>query len=86
VKITRRNAEKAIGRAPDVVGSVGGWDDTGILKNYGGMDCITYGPGDKTACHTKHEYIDPDEMMAVLEAYIGTALEFCGCDQSLRAE
>jgi acetylornithine deacetylase/succinyl-diaminopimelate desuccinylase-like protein len=45
VKITRQNAEKAIGRAPDVVGSVGGWDDTGILKNYGGMDCITYGPG-----------------------------------------
>lgn len=78
VRITKRNAEKAIGHAPAIVGSVGGWDDTGVLKGYGGLDCITYGPGDKIACHSKNEYIDPDEMMEMLEAYIGTAVEFCG--------
>ena len=78
VQITKRNAEKAIGHAPEVVGSVGGWDDTGVLKGYGGLDCITYGPGDKLTCHSKNEYIDPDEMIEMLEAYIGTAIEFCG--------
>jgi len=78
VRIAKGNAEKVMGYAPEVVGSVGGWDDTGILKGYGGLDCITYGPGDKLTCHSKHEYIDPEEMMEMLEIYIGTAVEFCG--------
>lgn len=72
-----QGGETALGTPPECVG-VPCWTDGGLLSHYGRIPTVVWGPGSLELCHSREEYICPDDMYRCARAYLETVCRFCG--------
>lgn len=53
------------------------WTDGGLLKEYGNIPTVVFGPGLIECCHALHEYIPVSHLPKAALIYALTAIEFC---------
>lgn len=54
------------------------WTDGGLISHYAHIPTVVWGPGDMEFCHSKHEYIRPEDMARCARAYLAAMERFCG--------
>lgn len=68
--------EAALGAPLTCIG-VPCWTDGGLLSHYGGIPTVVWGPGAMELCHSREEYIRPNDMHRCARAYLEALRRFC---------
>lgn len=53
------------------------WTDAGLLSHYGGIPTVVWGPGSMEQCHSREEFICPEDMHRCAAAYLEAICRFC---------
>ncbi len=53
------------------------WTDGGLLSHYSKIPTVVWGPGNLELCHSREEFIEPDDMFRCAKAYFEAIRRFC---------